>query len=148
MIMYRSISITPHLIINWIDLEEWTRITNVLLTQLVLPRVACKLDDQQVSALHAASNAVNMRDVGTLGRRPLQQVVHLSVGGVGELYDGAGLLRGQTGPGYLLSGWKKQNRQRSWLGKLRGLHWKDCSIFILGASGVRRYTPLNPASGS
>lgn len=81
--------------------------TDVLLTQLMLPRVACELDDQQVSALHAASDTVHLRDVRTLGRRPLQQIVHLSVGGVGELYDGAGLLRGQTGPGYLLSGWRK-----------------------------------------
>lgn len=87
----------------------------------MLPRVACKLDDQQVSAFRAASNTVHLRDVGTLGRRPLQQIVHLSVGSVGELYDGAGLLRGQTGPGYILSGWKKKAD--------RGVDWgnvKDC----------------------
>lgn len=76
----------------------------LLLTQLVLPGVACELDDQQVPALRAAADAVHMGDVLTLGRRPLQQVVHLSVGGVGELYDGAGLLRGETGHGYLLPG--------------------------------------------
>lgn len=70
----------------------------------MLPGVSCKLDDQQVSALRAASNTVNVRDVATLGSRPLQQIVHLSVGGVGELYDGAWLLRGQTGPRYFLSG--------------------------------------------
>lgn len=70
----------------------------------MLPRVACELDDQQVPALRAASDAVNMSNLGTLGRRPLQQIVHLSVGGVSELYDSAGILRGETGPGYLLSG--------------------------------------------
>lgn len=70
----------------------------------MLSRVASEFNDKQVSALRAASNAVNMSNVGTLGRRPLQQIVHLSVGGVSELYDGAGLLRGKIGPGYLLSG--------------------------------------------
>lgn len=102
---YRSISNQP----DWPcrasqDACENRLNVEVLLTQIVLPRVSCKLDDQQVSALRAASNTVNVRDVATLGSRPLQQIVHLSVGGVGELYDGAWLLRGQTGPRYFLSG--------------------------------------------
>lgn len=88
----------------------------------MLPWVACKFDDQEVSALRAASNAVSMRDVATLGRRPLQQIVHLSVGGIGELYDGAGLLRGQTGPGYFLSDWKQKKADRG----VDWGHWEDC----------------------
>lgn len=63
----------------------------------MLSRVVGELDDQQISALSAASDAVHMRDVGALGRRPLQQTVHLSIGGVSELDDGAGFFRREAG---------------------------------------------------
>lgn len=51
---------------------EGRTIRKVLLTQLVLPRVIGELDDQQIPALRAASDAVHMGDVGAFGRRPLQ----------------------------------------------------------------------------
>lgn len=63
----------------------------------MLSWVAGELDDQQIPAFCAASNAVDMRDVGALGRRPLQQAVHLGIGGVGELDDGAGFFRREAG---------------------------------------------------
>lgn len=59
----------------------------------MLSWVVAELDDQQVPAFSAAPDAVNVRDVGTLGRCSLQQAVHLGVGGVRELDDGTGLLR-------------------------------------------------------
>lgn len=52
-----------------------------------------ELDDQQVPAFSAAPDAVNVRDMGTLCGCPLQEAVHLGVGGVGELDDGTGLHR-------------------------------------------------------
>lgn len=73
----------------------------------MLPWVVGELDDQEVPALSAASDTVDMRDMGALGRRSLQQTVHLGIGGVGELYDGAGFFRRQVGPRQLLSRWRR-----------------------------------------
>lgn len=70
----------------------------------MLPWVAGELNNQKIPALRAASDAVDVRDVGAFGCRSLQQVVHLSVGGVGELDDGAGLFRREAGQRQLLSG--------------------------------------------
>lgn len=51
---------------------QYTGFTVVLLTQLMLPRVAGELDNQQVPAFCAAADTVHMRDVGALGRGSLQ----------------------------------------------------------------------------
>lgn len=72
----------------------------------MLPWIVCELDNQKVPALSAAPNTVDMRDMGALGRCPLQQTVHLGIGCVGELYDGAGLFRREAGPFQLLSRWR------------------------------------------
>lgn len=77
----------------------------------MLPRVAGELNNEQISALCAAADAVHVRDVGALGRRSLQQAVHLGVGRVDELDDGAGFHRMDTGHGELLSGWRRRQEE-------------------------------------
>lgn len=74
----------------------------------MLPRVVGELDNQQVPAFRAAADAVHVRDVGALGRGSLQQTVHLGVGGVDKLDNGAGLFRVEASQGQLLSGWKQR----------------------------------------
>lgn len=74
----------------------------------MLPRVAGELDDKQISAFCAAADTVHVGDVGALGCRPLQQAVHLGVGRVDELDDGAGFYRVDTGQGELLPGWRRR----------------------------------------
>ncbi len=64
-----------------------------LLTQFMLAGVVWELDHEQVPALHAAADAVGCRYVGAPFLSFLQDADHLSVGVVGELYRGAGLLR-------------------------------------------------------
>lgn len=75
--------------------------------------VVGELDNQQVPAFCAATNAVYMRNVGALGCRSLQQAVHLGVGGVDKLDNGAGLLRMETGQCQLLPGWMQTTRRGS-----------------------------------
>lgn len=52
----------------------------------MLARVARELDHQQLPALHAASDAVGLCDVGALFFRFLQDAVHLGVGVIDELH--------------------------------------------------------------
>jgi len=78
----------------------------------VLSRVVAELHDQQFSAFRAAPDAVDARDMGALGRRPLQQAVHLGVGGVRELDDGAGFFGQTAGHLQLLSGWRRDSERR------------------------------------
>lgn len=77
----------------------------------MLPRVAGELNNEQISAFCAAADTVDMRDVGALGCRPLQQAVHLGVGRVDELDNGAGFHRMDTGQGQLLSGWRRRQEE-------------------------------------
>lgn len=74
----------------------------------MLSRVVGELNNQQVPSFCAAANTVYMRDVGALGCGSLQQTVHLGVGGVDKLDNGAGLFRMETGHCQLLSGWRQQ----------------------------------------
>lgn len=72
----------------------------------MLPRVVGKLNNKQISALSAASNAVDVRDMRALGCCSLQDAVHLGIGGVDKLDDGAGFLRRDTRHCLLLFGYK------------------------------------------
>lgn len=73
----------------------------------MLSGVVGELNHQQVSALTAASDAVDVGDVGALGCRPPQEAVHLGIGGVGKLDDGTGLLWREAGERLLLSSWRR-----------------------------------------
>lgn len=99
----------PHCITTVPKSFPYTGFTSVVsLTQLMLPRVVGELDDQQVPAFRAAADAVHVRDVGALGRGSLQQTVHLGVGGVDKLDNGAGLFRMEASQRQLLSGWRQR----------------------------------------
>jgi len=84
-----------------------TSTEDATLTELVFPRVTGELDDEQIAALAAAADAVDVGDVGALGGGALEDAVHLGVGGVGELDDGAGLVRREAGERLLLPGWRR-----------------------------------------
>lgn len=73
----------------------------------MLPWVVSELDNQQISALGGASNAVHVRDMGAFGCGSLQYAVHLAIGGVGELDDGAGCFRRKAGHRQFLSSWRR-----------------------------------------
>lgn len=57
----------------------------------MLAGVVGKLDDKQVAALHAATDAVGPGDLWTALLRGLQEVDHLSVGLIAELNGGVRL---------------------------------------------------------
>lgn len=63
----------------------------------MLTRVVAELNDQQVFALSAAPDAVDLRNMGAFGSCFFQYIVHLCVGGVCELDDGAGFFKGEVG---------------------------------------------------
>lgn len=58
----------------------------------MLARIAGELDDQQLPALRAAADAVGSGYVGAPLLHLLQGAAHLSVGEIGEVHRGEGLL--------------------------------------------------------
>lgn len=93
--------------IDFSNVETIVSTTFFLLTQLMLPRVVGELNNKQIPAFCAAADTVYMRDVGALGCGSLQQTVHLGVGGVDKLDNGAGFYGMDTGQCDLLSGWRR-----------------------------------------
>lgn len=103
----------------------------------MLPRVVGELNNKQVPAFCAAADTVHMRDVGALGCRSLQQAVHLGVGRVDKLDDGAGFYRMGTGQGELLPGWRRRQEEDQSEGKWRDRFIPFISFTSQSSQGVK-----------
>lgn len=74
----------------------------------MLSRITGELNDQQVLAFNATTNAIGLRDVRTFSCRFLQDAKHLSISLVRKLQNGSLTSIWDAREGNTLPGWEKR----------------------------------------